>query len=318
MSRQRPFMIEILTAIGLIAAPFILPHLGFAPTTMSRIVVWGFFGIGFDILFGFTGLLVVRPVGLLRHRRHCRGLSAHRHRLSPCRAVAVHRHGRGRGRRLSGRADRAAPHRHLLRHDHRGDCRSLLFRRVQPAVGLHRRRKRTARRADAGACARLHHHPLQHRLDALCVPGVLVFHRHRHRAAHRPLAGRRRAQRHPRQPGPRRRRRPQHPRLQADRLRDRRGLCRLCRRDARRDAGLHAAGRLHLRHLGPTRDADRDWRRRHAVRPPDRRGYLALSERLPADHASPRRRLEADPGPRVRAAGLLSARRADRRHQGPL
>jgi branched-chain amino acid transport system permease protein len=57
MSRQRPFAIEILTAIGLIAAPFILPHLGFAPTTMSRIVVWGFFGIGFDILFGFTGLL---------------------------------------------------------------------------------------------------------------------------------------------------------------------------------------------------------------------------------------------------------------------
>ena len=57
MSRQRPFAIEILTAIGLIAAPFILPHLGFAPTTMSRIVVWGLFGIGFDILFGFTGLL---------------------------------------------------------------------------------------------------------------------------------------------------------------------------------------------------------------------------------------------------------------------
>jgi branched-chain amino acid transport system permease protein len=46
-----------LTAIGLIAAPFVLPHLGFAPTTMSRIIVWGLFGIGFDILFGFTGLL---------------------------------------------------------------------------------------------------------------------------------------------------------------------------------------------------------------------------------------------------------------------
>jgi len=57
MTRQRPFVIEFLTAIGLFAAPFILPHLGFAPTTMSRIVVWGMFGIGFDILFGFTGLL---------------------------------------------------------------------------------------------------------------------------------------------------------------------------------------------------------------------------------------------------------------------
>ncbi len=57
MLKQRPLVVEILTAIGLCAAPFILPYLGFTPTTMSRIVVWGLFGIGFDILFGFTGLL---------------------------------------------------------------------------------------------------------------------------------------------------------------------------------------------------------------------------------------------------------------------
>ena len=57
MQRRSPLVIEALTAVGLIAAPFLLPHLGFAPTTMSRIVVWGLFGIGFDILFGFTGLL---------------------------------------------------------------------------------------------------------------------------------------------------------------------------------------------------------------------------------------------------------------------
>jgi branched-chain amino acid transport system permease protein len=57
MRSQRPFLIEALTAIGLIAAPFVLPYLAFTPTTMSRIVVWGLFGIGFDILFGFTGLL---------------------------------------------------------------------------------------------------------------------------------------------------------------------------------------------------------------------------------------------------------------------
>ena len=57
MLRQRPFLVEILTAIGLIAAPFVLPHLGFTPTTINRIMVWGLFGIGFDILFGFTGLL---------------------------------------------------------------------------------------------------------------------------------------------------------------------------------------------------------------------------------------------------------------------
>ena len=57
MLKQRPFLIEILTAIGLIVAPFLLPHLGFAPNTVNRILVWGLFGLGFDILFGFTGLL---------------------------------------------------------------------------------------------------------------------------------------------------------------------------------------------------------------------------------------------------------------------
>src|SRR5690348_15164214 len=57
MLKQRPFLIEALTAIGLIVAPFVLPHLGFAPNTVNRILVWGLFGIGFDILFGFTGLL---------------------------------------------------------------------------------------------------------------------------------------------------------------------------------------------------------------------------------------------------------------------
>ncbi len=57
MLRQRPFLVEALTAIGLIVAPYVLPHLGFSPTTINRILVWGLFGLGFDILFGFTGLL---------------------------------------------------------------------------------------------------------------------------------------------------------------------------------------------------------------------------------------------------------------------
>src|ERR1043166_770590 len=57
MLKQRPFLIETLTAACLIAAPFVLPYLGFAPNTVNRILVWGLFGLGFDILFGFTGLL---------------------------------------------------------------------------------------------------------------------------------------------------------------------------------------------------------------------------------------------------------------------
>src|SRR5262245_14957696 len=57
MRRQRYFIIEAVTAAALIALPFVLPHLGFSPTTINRILVWGLFGIGFDILFGYTGLL---------------------------------------------------------------------------------------------------------------------------------------------------------------------------------------------------------------------------------------------------------------------
>ena len=55
--KQRPLLVEACTLLALIAAPFVLPHLGFTSTTINRILVWGLFGIGFDILFGFSGLL---------------------------------------------------------------------------------------------------------------------------------------------------------------------------------------------------------------------------------------------------------------------
>ncbi|MCG6933237.1 MAG: branched-chain amino acid ABC transporter ATP-binding protein/permease [Gallionella sp.] len=54
---KRRYLIEMLTAICLIAVPFVLPHIDAAPNTVNRILVWGLFGIGFDILFGYTGLL---------------------------------------------------------------------------------------------------------------------------------------------------------------------------------------------------------------------------------------------------------------------
>jgi branched-chain amino acid transport system permease protein len=57
LPRQRPFVVETLTLAGLVAAPFVLPHLGFAPTTINRILIWALVGIGFDLLFGYTGLL---------------------------------------------------------------------------------------------------------------------------------------------------------------------------------------------------------------------------------------------------------------------
>ncbi len=55
--RQRPYLVEILTALALIAAPFVLPYLGFSPATINRILIWALVGIGFDLLFGYTGLL---------------------------------------------------------------------------------------------------------------------------------------------------------------------------------------------------------------------------------------------------------------------
>jgi len=57
MNIKHPFIAEILTIIALVAAPLVLPHLGFSLTTINRILVWGLFGLGFDLLFGYTGLL---------------------------------------------------------------------------------------------------------------------------------------------------------------------------------------------------------------------------------------------------------------------
>ncbi len=54
---KRPFVVEALTVVALIAAPFVLPHLGFSLTTINRILIWGLFGLGFDLLFGYAGLL---------------------------------------------------------------------------------------------------------------------------------------------------------------------------------------------------------------------------------------------------------------------
>ena len=151
MLRQRPFLVEALTAIGLIATPFVLPYLGFAPTTINRILIWGLFGIGFDILFGFTGLLSFGQSAFFGTGGLVAAYLLTQLNFQNVLARAVHRPDRGGGRRLPGRTDRAAAHRHLLRHDHGGDRGGLLLRRVQSAVGLDGRRERPSGRADADA-----------------------------------------------------------------------------------------------------------------------------------------------------------------------
>jgi branched-chain amino acid transport system ATP-binding protein/branched-chain amino acid transport system permease protein len=51
------FLPEAGVALGLVVLPYALPHLGGTLDLAQRILDWGLFGLGFDILFGFTGLL---------------------------------------------------------------------------------------------------------------------------------------------------------------------------------------------------------------------------------------------------------------------
>ena len=95
MLRTRPFLVEALTAVGLIAAPFVLPHLGFSPTTINRILIWGLFGLGFDILFGFTGLLSFGQSAFFGTGGMVAAYLLTRTELSQRHAGDGHRHGRG-------------------------------------------------------------------------------------------------------------------------------------------------------------------------------------------------------------------------------
>ena len=48
---------ELFVLLGLIVGPFVLPYIGISGDLMTRILIWGLFGLGFDLLFGYTGLL---------------------------------------------------------------------------------------------------------------------------------------------------------------------------------------------------------------------------------------------------------------------
>jgi len=53
----RNWIPDFLLALALVLVPLILPRLGFAQDTINLVLVFGLFGIGFDLLFGYTGLL---------------------------------------------------------------------------------------------------------------------------------------------------------------------------------------------------------------------------------------------------------------------
>ena len=56
-SGGRPWVAELITLIVLLLCPVLLPLIGINADIASRILIWGLFGLGFDILFGYTGLL---------------------------------------------------------------------------------------------------------------------------------------------------------------------------------------------------------------------------------------------------------------------
>ncbi|TDR93462.1 ABC transporter permease subunit [Enterovirga rhinocerotis] len=53
----RAVLPETILVLVLVAAPLLLPPLGFSYDLLSRVLNWGLLGLGFDILFGLTGLL---------------------------------------------------------------------------------------------------------------------------------------------------------------------------------------------------------------------------------------------------------------------
>jgi len=55
--RPIPLLPEAALAAVLLAAPYVLPHAGVSFDVMQRVLVIGLLGLGFDLLFGATGLL---------------------------------------------------------------------------------------------------------------------------------------------------------------------------------------------------------------------------------------------------------------------
>jgi branched-chain amino acid transport system permease protein len=57
MKRARTYFAEFAVLLTLIVAPVVLKPLGFSTDLLTRVLNWGLIGLGFDILFGLTGLL---------------------------------------------------------------------------------------------------------------------------------------------------------------------------------------------------------------------------------------------------------------------
>ena len=306
MLKQRPFLIEALTAIGLIVAPFVLPYLGFAPNTVNRILVWGLFGIGFDILFGFTGLLSFGQSAFYGTGGFVAAYLLTRAGFpNVLSALIIGMIAAGVVGYLVGLV--------ALRRT------GIYFAMITVAI--------------AEMFFFVEFNPLsdwtggENGLPGVPTPsfnlGFTTLHFTTGWSLYQFLAvcyfvGIVIALRIVRSPvgavfsairdNPLRAAAVGHNihgyKLTAFVIAA--AYAGLCRRVARRAAGLHAAGRLHVRHLRSAGDADGDRRHRHAVRPVARRRGVAVPAGLPARRARSRRRLEAGARRRLRAAGVSS------------
>jgi branched-chain amino acid transport system ATP-binding protein/branched-chain amino acid transport system permease protein len=54
---RRALLPEAIVAVVLVLAPFAAPFFRLDADILGRVMIWGLFGLGFDLLFGFTGLL---------------------------------------------------------------------------------------------------------------------------------------------------------------------------------------------------------------------------------------------------------------------
>ena len=55
--RLSGWIAPVVLALILVVGPFVLPAIGANADMLSRILIWGLFGLGFDLIFGYTGLL---------------------------------------------------------------------------------------------------------------------------------------------------------------------------------------------------------------------------------------------------------------------
>ena len=185
-----------------------LPPLGFAPNTVNQILIWGLFGIGFDILFGYTGLLSFGQSAFYGTGGFVAAYLLTNNLMSNVMlALLIGTLGAAAVGVLVGivALRRTGIYFAMITV---AIAEMFFFHRVLAALRLDRRRERPARRADAELRAVRLVLPGRHRLVDVLVSRRLLLRRHRHGAAHRALAGRRDLQRDPRQPAARPRRRP--------------------------------------------------------------------------------------------------------------